>query len=163
MLPIYLYSRNSEKLKEEFDKKNRYLQMKYKDDKERLAAEQMDLMKKYGFFPGGMKIIPSIIQMIFMVTIGSILRGSIALHSASFLGWMTDITKPDIWFLLPTIFVMLMYIQISSTVSTPMKKIGMILISLVAFFIISKFSVGMLLFFITSSLFASLQKRLFGV
>ena len=70
------------------------LQEKYKNDKQKLGAEQMKLMKERGANPMG-GCLPMLIQMPVLIALYKALGVSIELRQAPFVFWIKDLALPD--------------------------------------------------------------------
>ena len=162
--PLAYYSKDSNKLREEFMRKNKYVQEKYKNDPVRRSQEQMELIKKYGIMPGGLSYLGNIIQLPFIISLQRIFKTSIDFYEVPFFkGWINNISLPDPYMILPAIFAFFIYTQLLKTADTIMKNVGFLILSLVLFFIFSKFSAAMLLFFLANTIFTQIQSKLFNL
>jgi YidC/Oxa1 family membrane protein insertase len=70
------------------------LQEKYKNDKQKLGAEQMKLMKEGGANPLG-GCLPMLIQLPVFFALYRAINVSIELRQAPFFWWITDLARPD--------------------------------------------------------------------
>ncbi len=70
------------------------LQVKYKDDQQRFAQEQMKLFKEYGVNPLG-GCLPLLIQFPIFIAFYSVLRYATELRGQPFIGWVHDLSLPD--------------------------------------------------------------------
>ena len=144
-LPISYLSRNGTARREEFMKKYKYVQERYKDDPERRALEQAELMKKYGALPGGLGCVPVFLQLPILFVFQTLLRTSITFYKEPFYLWISDLSQPDPYYILPAIFAYAMYLQLSRTMEAKQKFaliIGMVFI----FGMFAKLSAGLALF-----------------
>ena len=160
-LPLSYFSKDGAKKKEEFTKKYNYVRAKYKDDPERRTAEEALLYKEYGVMPMGWGCLPLLLQIPILIALQKCLRNTILLYKVPFIGWITDISLPDHFKVLPAIFVILTYFQASKNLE-PVKKFAFLIFSLIFFFIVSSWPVGILLFMITSMIIAFVQTTIFG-
>lgn len=71
------------------------LREKYKDDPQKMNQSIMTLYKDYGVNPAG-GCLPLLLQMPIMYALYSVFRGAIELRQASFFGWITDLSIPDV-------------------------------------------------------------------
>jgi YidC/Oxa1 family membrane protein insertase len=76
------------------------LREKYKDDPQKMNQSIMNLYKEYGVNPAG-GCLPLLLQMPIMYALYSVFRGAIELRQASFFGWITDLSIPDVIYRLP--------------------------------------------------------------
>jgi YidC/Oxa1 family membrane protein insertase len=79
---------------------------RYKDDRQKQGAETMKLMKKHGANPLG-GCLPLLIQMPFFIGFFFALREMVELRHSE-LGFWTDLSSPDPYFILPVVFCLLM-------------------------------------------------------
>jgi len=79
---------------------------RYKDDRQKSAAETMKVMKKHGANPLG-GCLPMLIQMPFFIGFFFALREMVELRHSD-LGFWTDLSAPDPYFILPAMFCFLM-------------------------------------------------------
>jgi len=73
---------------------------KHKDDPQKMNAATMNLYKEYGVNPAS-GCLPMLLQMPILFALYSVFRSSIELRQASFFGWITDLSVPDVAFALP--------------------------------------------------------------
>jgi YidC/Oxa1 family membrane protein insertase len=73
---------------------------KYKDDPQKMNQQVMTLYKDYGINPAA-GCLPMLLQMPILFALYSVFRSSIELRQAAFLGWIHDLSIPDVIFKLP--------------------------------------------------------------
>jgi YidC/Oxa1 family membrane protein insertase len=95
-----------QKLKPKMDE----LREKFKDDKERLNQEMMALYKIHKVNPLG-GCLPMIIQMPVWFALYRTLGNAVELYRSDFVGWITDLTAPDPFYILPIAMGASMYAQ----------------------------------------------------
>ncbi len=76
------------------------LREKYKDDPQKMNQSIMNLYKEYGVNPAG-GCLPLLLQMPILYALYSVFRGAIELRQANFIGWITDLSIPDVIYRLP--------------------------------------------------------------
>ncbi|MFH1226950.1 MAG: membrane protein insertase YidC [Planctomycetota bacterium] len=76
------------------------LQEQFKNDKQRLAAEQMKLWKEYGVNPLS-GCLPMFFQIPVFIGLWQALSLSIELRQSTFMLWISDLSQPDVLFNLP--------------------------------------------------------------
>ena len=86
--------------------KNEELQDRYSDDRQKLSQEMMKLYKTEKVNPLG-GCLPILAQLPFFIGFFFALREMVELRHASFL-WMSDLSIPDPYFILPVVFGLLM-------------------------------------------------------
>jgi len=98
--------RQMSKLKPEMD----HLKEQYADDKQRLNEEMMSLYRKHKVNPLG-GCLPMVIQMPVWLALYRTLGNSVELYHSGFVGWITDLTSPDPYYVLPIAMGAAMYAQ----------------------------------------------------
>jgi YidC/Oxa1 family membrane protein insertase len=73
---------------------------KHKEDPQKMNAAVMNLYKEYGVNPAG-GCLPILLQLPIMYALYAVFRSAIELRQAAFVGWITDLSIPDIAFSLP--------------------------------------------------------------
>jgi YidC/Oxa1 family membrane protein insertase len=86
------------------------LRDKYKDDKQRLNQEMMSLYKLHKVNPLG-GCLPILIQMPIWFALYRTLGNAVELYRSHFVGWITDLTAPDPYYVLPIAMGISMYAQ----------------------------------------------------
>jgi YidC/Oxa1 family membrane protein insertase len=76
------------------------LKEKYKNDKQKLSQETMKLYKESGVNPLG-GCLPMLLQMPIFIALFNVLRNTIELRQAPFVGWMNDLSQQDVLATLP--------------------------------------------------------------
>jgi len=94
------------------------IQAKYKKSKDpesraKLNAETMELYKREGVNPfGGVSgCLPLLIQMPILWAFFDVLTATVELRGAPFLGWITDLTHPDRFWITPILMGVTMFVQ----------------------------------------------------
>ncbi len=100
-------------LKPEMDRINEL----YGEDREKKGAAIMELYKKHKINPAA-GCLPSLLQMPVWIALYQSLSTNIELYHAPFMGWWTDLSSPDQFFVLPLIVGALMFVQQRMTPST---------------------------------------------
>jgi YidC/Oxa1 family membrane protein insertase len=76
------------------------LKEKYKEDRQKLSQETMKLYKEAGVNPLG-GCLPMLLQMPVFIALFNVLRNTIELRQAPFLGWINDLSQQDVLARLP--------------------------------------------------------------
>jgi YidC/Oxa1 family membrane protein insertase len=76
------------------------LKEKFGDDRQKLSQETMKLYKEAGVNPLG-GCLPMLLQMPVFIALFQVLRNTIELRQAPFVGWITDLSQQDVLFTLP--------------------------------------------------------------
>ncbi|HIA02421.1 MAG TPA: membrane protein insertase YidC [Myxococcales bacterium] len=86
------------------------IQTKYKNDKEKLQKEMMNLYKRHNMNPLG-GCLPMFFQMPVYIALYRCIYSAVDLYQAPLFLWMTDMTQPDPYFVLPVLLGGFMFIQ----------------------------------------------------
>ncbi len=86
------------------------LQRKYKDDRQRQQKELMQLYKETGTNPFS-GCWPFLLQMPIFFSLFNVLRYSLAMRNAHFVGWIRDLSEPDPYLILPILMALFMIVQ----------------------------------------------------
>ncbi|MCK9328280.1 MAG: membrane protein insertase YidC [Candidatus Cloacimonetes bacterium] len=86
------------------------IQQKYKNDVKKQQEELSKLYKEHGVSPLG-GCLPMLLQMPIFFALYPILKNSIGFRQAHFIGWITDLSEPDPYWILPILMGVFMFIQ----------------------------------------------------
>jgi YidC/Oxa1 family membrane protein insertase len=86
------------------------LQERYKDDRQALSQQMMDLYKREGVNPAA-GCLPILVQMPFFLAFYWVLVESVEMRQAPFMLWITDLSSRDPYFILPLIMGAAMLLQ----------------------------------------------------
>lgn len=86
------------------------IQRKYKSDPKQMQVELQKLYKEHGVNPLG-GCFPLLLQMPVFFALYPVLRNSIELRQASFMFWLTDLSEPDPYLILPILMGIFMFVQ----------------------------------------------------
>lgn len=98
--PLTRSSTRSMKRLQEIQPRLKALQEKHKNNQQKLGEEMMKLYKEERINPMG-GCLPLLLQMPVFFALYQVLRSSIALRQAPFVGWIDDLGQPDALFSLP--------------------------------------------------------------
>ena len=96
-----------------FQPRIKQLQERYGDDKQKLQMAMMELYKKEKINPVG-GCLPILLQMPVFLALYWMLSESVELRHAPWIGWITDLTARDPYFILPVINMAVMWFTTSS-------------------------------------------------
>jgi len=136
------------------------LQAKHKGDPQRMNAAVMDMYKKHGANPLG-GCLPLLLQIPVFFAIYRVLLNAVELQGASWILWVTDLSRMDQYYVLPLLMGASMYYQQKMTPSNftdPMQeKIFKFLPVIFTFFFIT-FPSGLVLYWFVNNLFSIAQQ-----
>ncbi len=144
---------------------------KYKDDKERLNVEMMNLYKTYKVNPVG-GCLPMVLQIPVFFALYKVLLQAIELRHAPFLLWINDLSAPDRLFLgfdlpylhgLPVLTLLMggsMFLQqkMTPTSADPAQAKIMMFLPVIFTFMFLNFASGLVLYWFVNNLLAMLQQ-----
>lgn len=133
---------------------------RYSDDRERQQKAMMDLYKKEGFNPLA-GCWPILVQFPVFISLYWVLLESVELRQAPFALWLSDLSAPDPFYVLPVLYGVTMFFQqrLSGTQSMdPMQQRVMQImpIALTAFF--AFFQSGLVLYWVVNGLISIAQQ-----
>ena len=150
------------------------LRTKYKDDPQKMNQSIMNLYKEYGVNPAG-GCLPLLIQMPIMYALYAVFRGAIELRQASFVGWIKDLSIPDIiyhlQFKIPIIGIqdisgiavimgLTMFIQQKMTIKDPRQKTMVWMMPIMMTLLFNGFPSGLNLYYAVFNVLAIGQQLL---
>ncbi len=135
------------------------IQNKYKDDRERLNKELMKLYKDHKVNPVG-GCLPMFLQMPAFISLFNILYMTIDLRQAPFMLWITDLSVPDPYYLLPILMGGSMVLQqkIMPTTMDPTQAKMMLFLPVLLTFLFLTFPAGLVLYWVTNNVLTILQQ-----
>ncbi len=135
------------------------LQAKYKDDREKLNRELIKLYKEYKVNPVG-GCLPMLLQMPAFISLFNILYMTVDLRQAPFMLWVTDLSVPDPYYILPILMGVSMVIQqkIMPTTMDPTQAKMMLFLPVVLTFLFLTFPAGLVLYWFTNNTLTILQQ-----
>jgi YidC/Oxa1 family membrane protein insertase len=135
------------------------LQQKYKDDREKLNRELMRLYREHKVNPVG-GCLPMLLQMPVFVALFNILYMTIDLRQAPFVLWVTDLSAPDPYYVLPILMGISMVVQqkIMPTTMDPTQAKIMLFLPAVMTVLFLSFPSGLVLYWLTNNVVTITQQ-----
>ena len=123
------------------------LKARYGDDKLKMNQAMMELYKTEKINPLG-GCLPILIQMPFLIAMYWVLLGAVELRNAPWLGWISDLSTPDPFYVLPVIMGASMLIQtkLNPTPPDPVQAKVMMLMPIVFSVMFFFFPAGLVLY-----------------
>lgn len=151
-VPLQYKSYKSMKQMQVIQPKVLALQEKYKDDRDKLNKELIKLYRDYKVNPVG-GCLPMVLQMPVFVALFNILYMTIDLRQAPFVGWITDLSVQDPYYVLPIIMGATMVIQqkITPTTMDPTQAKIMLILPVFMTFLFINFPAGLVLYWLTNN------------
>jgi len=152
LMPFTMHGESdSRKQRADFQKKQSYLQQKYKHDRQRLAQEQAQLIKKHGIPGVGLGCLPNLLQIPIFIALSRVLSSSIELYKAPFL-WISDLSASDPYYILPILITISILLQPQPTTGDVKTRLPMIGLALVVGGFSTAFSAGLALYIFASNI-----------
>jgi YidC/Oxa1 family membrane protein insertase len=169
--PLSLKSYKSMKDMQKLQPQIAKLREKYKDDKEKLNKEMMDIYKKKGINPLG-GCLPMIIQIPVFFALYKVLIGAIEFRHAPFMLWINDLASPEDLFsfsvagytvplrVLPLVMGITQVLQqkMTPTTADPVQEKMMLFMPIVFTFLFWGFPSGLVLYWLVNNVISIAQQ-----
>jgi YidC/Oxa1 family membrane protein insertase len=131
----------------------------YADDKQRMNQEMMELYKKEKVNPLG-GCLPIVVQIPVFIALYWVLMGTVEMRGAPWVGWITDLSTKDPYFVMPLIMGVTMFIQtkLNPTPPDPMQAKIMLLMPIVFTGMFLFFPAGLVLYWTVNNLLSIAQQ-----
>jgi YidC/Oxa1 family membrane protein insertase len=135
------------------------LQERYKDDKQALSAQMMELYKREKVNPAA-GCLPILIQMPFFLAFYWVLLESVEMRQAPFALWITDLSTKDPYFILPLIMGAAMFTQqkLNPAPADPIQAKVMQIMPIMFTVFFAFFPSGLVLYWVTNTLLSIAQQ-----
>ncbi len=135
------------------------LQERYKDSKEQLGREMLDLYKKEKVNPAA-GCLPMLVQIPFFLAFYWVLLESVEMRQAPFGLWIQDLSARDPWFVLPILNGLAMFGQykLNPTPPDPVQAKVFMLMPLFMTFTFVWFPAGLVLYWVTNTVLSIAQQ-----
>jgi len=136
------------------------LQVKYKDDKQKMQVKMMELYKKHDANPLG-GCLPILLQMPIFFAIYMVLYNAIELKGAGWILWVNDLSVMDPYYVLPILMGGSMYLHQVLTPTTfqdPMQEKIFKFLPLIFTFFFLTFPAGLVLYWFVNNVFSIIQQ-----
>ena len=136
------------------------IQERYKDDREQLGRQMMEIYKREKINPLA-GCLPILIQIPFFLAFYWVLLESVEMRQAPFLGWITDLSSRDPFFILPILMGAAMFAQfkLQPMPSTdPMQAKIFVFMPVIMSVTMAWFPAGLVLYWLTNTLLSIAQQ-----
>jgi YidC/Oxa1 family membrane protein insertase len=135
------------------------IQERFKDDREQLGRATMELYRSEKINPIA-GCLPMVIQMPFFMGFYWVLLESAEMHQAPFVGWITDLSVRDPYFILPILMGIANFVQfkVNPPQTDPTQAKIMAFMPIVMTVMMAWFPAGLLLYWITNTVVSALQQ-----
>ncbi len=169
LMPLSLGTQKPAMSSDEYNRKLKYIEQKYKDDKETLRRERLALVEKQtaAAMPGGWRgLLSMIVNVAFGMALWRVLNRAIQLYHAPFL-WIPDLSSRDPYFILSFILGIAMFLSFAGKSKDPRQWITMAIMSLLIAGFVGNFAAGIVLYIgvqvLVNSIFKPYLEKLLGV
>ncbi len=131
----------------------------YGDDKQRLNQEMMAMYKREKVNPLG-GCLPVLVQIPVFIALYWVLLGTVEMRNAPWLGWITDLSVKDPYYVLPLIMGATMFIQtkLNPTPPDPIQAKVMLFMPIVFTFMFLWFPAGLVLYWTVNNILSIAQQ-----
>ena len=136
------------------------MQENYKDDREKLGRAMMELYKKEKVNPVA-GCVPMIVQIPVFLAFYWVLLESVEMRQAPFIGWLTDLSSKDPFYILPGIMAVAMFVQYRLQPQTgmdPVQQKVFMFMPLVMSVMFAFFPSGLVLYWVTNTILSIAQQ-----
>ncbi len=158
-VPLQYKSYKSMQGMQKIQPKVQALQKKFKEDRERLNRELIKLYKEHKVNPVG-GCLPMLLQMPAFISLFNILYMTVDLRQAPFMLWITDLSVPDPFYVLPILMGVSMVLQqkIMPTTMDPTQAKMMLMLPVFLTFLFLTFPAGLVLYWLTNNVLTITQQ-----
>ena len=132
---------------------------KYKGDPAKMNQATMELYKTEKINPLG-GCLPILVQMPVFIALYWVLQASAEMRGAPWIGWITDLTAPDPYFILPVLYAISMYIttKLNPAPADPMQAKMMLFMPLIFSVMFIFFPSGLVLYWVVNNILSIAQQ-----
>jgi YidC/Oxa1 family membrane protein insertase len=136
-----------------------HLKERYGDDRQKLHEQMMKIYKEEKINPLG-GCLPILVQIPVFIALYWVLMGAVELRQAPFALWITDLSEPDPYYVLPLVMAVTMFIQqkLSPTPPDPVQAKVMMIMPIVFSVFFFFFPAGLVLYWLVNNVLSILQQ-----
>lgn len=155
--PLTKKSMRSMRRMQELQPKMEKLRERFKDNPQKLNQEMMKMYKGAGINPisGCLPLLP---QMPIFYALFQVFRTTIELRGAYFVGWITDLSQKDPYYILPIIMTLSFFLQQRLSTKDPKQKMLTYVLPLVFGFMFRNFPAGLTLYWTMYNIFSVIEQ-----
>jgi YidC/Oxa1 family membrane protein insertase len=135
------------------------LREQYGNDRAKMNQAMMELYKEEKINPLG-GCLPIVVQIPVFIALYWVLLGSVELRQAPFFGWITDLSSPDPWYILPVLMMASMIIQtkLNPTPPDPVQAKVMMIMPFAFGVMFFFFPAGLVLYWLVNNILSIAQQ-----
>ena len=132
---------------------------RFKGEPQKLNQAMMEMYRKEKINPLG-GCFPILIQIPVFIALYWVLLASVEMRAAPWLGWITDLAKPDPYYILPVIMAVSMFIQtkLNPTPPDPVQAKVMMIMPIVFSVMFFFFPSGLVLYWVVNNILSIAQQ-----
>jgi len=132
---------------------------RYKDKPQQMQQEMMRIYREEKVNPLG-GCLPIVVQMPFFIALYWVLLSTVEMRNAPWIGWITDLSTPDPWFILPVLMTLssLFQVWLNPTPPDPMQAKLMWFMPLAFGIMFFFFPAGLVLYWLTNNILSIAQQ-----
>jgi YidC/Oxa1 family membrane protein insertase len=132
---------------------------RYKDKPQQMQQEMMRIYREEKVNPLG-GCLPIVVQMPFFIALYWVLLSTVEMRNAPWIGWITDLSTPDPWFILPVLMTLssLFQVWLNPTPPDPMQAKLMWFMPLAFGVMFFFFPAGLVLYWLTNNILSIAQQ-----
>ncbi|MFZ6746355.1 membrane protein insertase YidC [Undibacterium sp. JH2W] len=132
---------------------------RFKNDPQKMNQAMMELYKTEKINPLG-GCFPILIQMPIFLALYWVLQASVEMRGAPWVGWITDLTSPDPWYILPVVYAISMFIttKLNPAPADPMQAKMMMFMPLAFSVMFFFFPSGLVLYWVVNNILSIAQQ-----
>ena len=132
---------------------------RYKGDPAKMNQATMELYKTEKINPLG-GCLPILVQMPVFIALYRVLQASVEIRNAPWIGWITNLTAPDPYFILPVLYAISMFIttKLNPAPADPMQAKMMLFMPLAFSVMFFFFPSGLVLYWVVNNVLSILQQ-----
>ncbi|GAB4324759.1 MAG: membrane protein insertase YidC [Candidatus Zixiibacteriota bacterium] len=155
--PLTKKSMRSMRRMQELQPRMEKLRERFKSDPQKLNQEMMKMYKDAGINPisGCLPLLP---QMPIFYALFQVFRTTIELRGAYFVGWITDLSQKDPYYILPIIMTLSFFLQQRLSTKDPKQKMLTYVLPLVFGFMFRNFPAGLTLYWTMYNIFSVIEQ-----
>lgn len=136
-----------------------HLKERYGDDRQKLHEQMMKIYQEEKINPLG-GCLPILVQIPVFIALYWVLMGAVELRQAPFALWITDLSRPDPYYVLPVVMAITMFIQqkLSPTPTDPVQAKVMMFMPIAFSVMFFFFPAGLVLYWLVNNLLSILQQ-----
>ena len=135
------------------------IQERNKDDRQKMNEELLELYKKHKVNPVG-GCLPMLLQIPVFIALYHALFFSIELRGAPFIGWITDLSVQDPYYVTPVMMGITMFLQqkMTPSVGDPMQQKIMMFLPIIFTFLFISFPAGLVIYWTVNNILTISQQ-----